>query len=50
MTNGQVELVLNEVKPIRPVPFSPPRSRQDWKHFLEKLYAGWGDQWESPSQ
>ena len=48
--NGQFELVLNEVKPERPVPFPPPRSRQDWEYFLEKLYAGWGDQWEAPSQ
>jgi len=48
--DGQFEVVWTEVKPEQPLPFPPPRSREAWEHLLQRMYVGWGDRWEAPSQ
>jgi urea transport system substrate-binding protein len=46
--DGQVDIVWNALKPIRPVPFPFSRSRKEWQSFLDALSAGWGGGWEAP--
>src|SRR5262249_41838707 len=32
--------------PLRPEPFPPGRSEEEWKKFLDGLYKTWGGRWE----
>jgi urea transport system substrate-binding protein len=47
---GQFDVVWTEIKPERPVPFPPSRTRQAWEEFLQELYTGWGGQWAAPAR
>jgi urea transport system substrate-binding protein len=45
---GQLDIISSTEQALRPVPYPPPRSRQEWDKFLEDLYKGWGGHWEAP--
>jgi urea transport system substrate-binding protein len=48
--DGQFEIAWTDVKPVRPQPFPPARTREEWETFLGQLYRGWGDQWAAPAK
>lgn len=50
LEDGRYHIVYTSPAPIRPIPYPPPRSRADWKQFLDKLYESWGDRWENPGR
>jgi len=37
-------------QPIRPVPYPPGRTREQWDTFLDDLYRKWGGQWSNPGK
>jgi urea transport system substrate-binding protein len=41
-TDGQFDLVWSSGKSVRPVPYPPSRTREEWERFLESLYRRWG--------
>ena len=45
--DGQFDIVWSSEKPIRPIPYPPSRSREEWDSFLENLYQAWGG-WANP--
>jgi urea transport system substrate-binding protein len=47
--DGQFSIVWDSGRPIRPQPFPLSRTRADWEKFLERLYAGWENNWSAPS-
>lgn len=50
--SGDVVLVpgAGTEKPVRPVPFPPTRSRDEWNQFLRQLEMNWGGKWQAPAK
>ena len=50
--SGEVALVpgAGSVEPVRPMPFPPTRSRDEWNQFLRKLEMDWGGKWQAPER
>lgn len=46
--DGQFDIVWSSEKPVRPVPYPPSRSREEWETFLTGLKDGWGGSWANP--
>jgi urea transport system substrate-binding protein len=46
-TDGQFDLVWSSGKSVRPVPYPPSRTRDQWEKLLESLYRNWGG-WANP--
>ncbi|WP_182864713.1 transporter substrate-binding protein [Rhodopirellula sp. JC639] len=46
-SDGQIQIVWSADEPIRPEPYPPSRTAEDWKAFLHDLYIGWGNEWTS---
>ncbi|WP_344527301.1 urea ABC transporter substrate-binding protein [Streptomyces albiaxialis] len=46
--DGRIEQVWSSEAVIRPAPYSPYRSKQDWDRLVSHLYHGWGERWERP--
>ena len=46
--DGQFEIVWESDNPVRPEPYPPYRSRDEWDAFLRSLYQGWGERWYNP--
>lgn len=46
--DGQFDIVWSSGKPVRPEPYPPSRSREEWDQFIQELYDGWGQSWENP--
>lgn len=46
--DGQFEIIWSSEKPIRPLPYPPFRSRNEWDDFLKQLYNGWQQNWSNP--
>ncbi len=47
-SDGQFDIVWETPKPVRPLPFPPYRSLQEWQLFLDDMQGGWGGQWANP--
>lgn len=47
---GQMDIIWDSQKPIRPVPYPPFRQRSYWDNLLDSLYTGWGNRWSSPPE
>ncbi|QEG02148.1 Aliphatic amidase expression-regulating protein [Stieleria maiorica] len=45
--DGQIRIVWSADQAVRPEPYPPSRTAEDWKAFLHDLYVGWGNEWES---
>ena len=45
-----IEVIKTGDKPIRPIPFPPPRTPTEWKNFSEQLYHKWNDNWSNPQK
>lgn len=45
---GQFEIVWSNENPIKPPPFPPLRTPQEWTGWLEQLQSGWNGGWENP--
>jgi urea transport system substrate-binding protein len=43
-----IEVIKTEDKPVRAIPFPPPRTPTEWKNFSDQLYKKWGDHWSNP--
>lgn len=43
--DGQVDIIWDSARPVRPVPYPQNRSKDDWEHFLNTLYEGWNKNW-----
>jgi urea transport system substrate-binding protein len=48
--DGQVEIVWNTTKSIRPEPFPLSRTREEWESFLQELRASWDGNWNPPTR
>ncbi|VTR94265.1 urea-binding protein : Urea/short-chain amide ABC transporter, periplasmic urea/short-chain amide-binding protein OS=Rhodopirellula sallentina SM41 GN=RSSM_05980 PE=4 SV=1: Pkinase: Peripla_BP_5 [Gemmata massiliana] len=50
--SGEVALVpgAGSETPVRPRPFPPTRSRDEWSQFLRKLEMDWGGKWQAPER
>ena len=46
--DGQFDIVWTSEHPIRPVPYPPFRSRNEWEEFLQQLYSNWDNHWAAP--
>lgn len=46
---GQFDIVWDSNYPVRPKPYPPTRSIQEWNHFLKELYRSWNNHWSSQS-
>jgi urea transport system substrate-binding protein len=46
--DGQFDLVWTSDKPVRPIPFPPSRTHDEWESFLENLKRSWGGGWANP--
>lgn len=46
-SEGQFDIVWDSQYPIRPVPYPPSRSIEEWNKFLQKFYELWGNQWSN---
>lgn len=46
--DGQFDIVWETPKPVRPLPYPPYRSVQEWQQFLDDMQRGWGGQWANP--
>lgn len=46
--DGRVEPVWSSEAVIRPAPYSPYRSKQEWDALVRYQYHGWGARWERP--
>ncbi len=46
--DGSVEAVAGSETPIRPIPFPPSRTRNEWDRYLTDLFLGWDNQWQAP--
>lgn len=48
--SGAVALVpsAGSEAPLRPVPFPPTRTRDEWNGFLRQLEMNWGGKWQAP--
>jgi urea transport system substrate-binding protein len=44
--DGQFSTVWNLNKQIRPVPFLPFKTKEEWKALLDSLYKEWGNKWQ----
>jgi urea transport system substrate-binding protein len=44
-----LESVWSSKVPIAPEPFPASRSPQQWQHYLNELYKGWGGRWQAPT-
>jgi urea transport system substrate-binding protein len=44
--DGRIHVVWSSPKPVRPLPYPPYRTREDWLGFVTDLYQGWGGVWE----
>ncbi|WP_326688160.1 MULTISPECIES: urea ABC transporter substrate-binding protein [unclassified Streptomyces] len=44
--DGRIEPVWSSEAVIRPAPYSPYRSKQEWDSLVSYLYQGWGKRWE----
>jgi urea transport system substrate-binding protein len=48
--DGQFKVIWTAAGPVKPDPYPPSRSAEDWRAFLHDLYAGWGNQWAAPEK
>ncbi|MGF1532164.1 MAG: urea ABC transporter substrate-binding protein [Bernardetiaceae bacterium] len=48
--DGQVDIVWDSGRPVRPIPYPENRPRQVWERFLDDLYRGWGFSWANPGK
>ncbi|GAA2010829.1 urea ABC transporter substrate-binding protein [Catenulispora yoronensis] len=46
--DGQLDIVWTSDHLIRPMPYSPYRTRREWHEMLTGLYEGWGQSWACP--
>ncbi|MDJ1138198.1 urea ABC transporter substrate-binding protein [Streptomyces iconiensis] len=46
--DGRIEPVWSSEAVIRPAPYSPYRSKQEWDSLVSYLYQGWGRRWARP--
>lgn len=46
--DGQFEIIWSSERPVRPLPYPPFRSRNEWDDFLKQLYNGWQQNWSNP--
>lgn len=46
--DGQFDIVWSTAKPVRPQPFPPYRTPEEWNGLLNTLYAQWQGQWSNP--
>lgn len=46
--DGRIEPVWSSEAVIRPAPYSPYRSKQEWDSLVSYLYQGWGRRWTRP--
>jgi urea transport system substrate-binding protein len=49
-SDNTIEVVHTAEAPLPPIPFPPPRSREDWKSFSDDLYRKWGGNWANPQK
>lgn len=50
LDDGQIDIVWDSHKPVRPQPFPKSRSRKSWEVFLESLYQGWDQKWANSGE
>lgn len=48
--DGQFDIVWSSPKPVRPLPYPPYRSAQQWQDFLDGLYRQWGGHWANQGE
>jgi urea transport system substrate-binding protein len=46
--DGQVDIIWASEALMRPMPYSPYRTRREWHDLLDRLYRGWGESWACP--
>lgn len=46
--DGQFDIVWASDKPVRPIPFPPFRSRDEWERMQRKWFETWGGKWVNP--
>lgn len=46
--DGQFDIVWSSDKPVRPIPFPPFRSRDEWERMQRQWFESWGGQWVNP--
>jgi urea transport system substrate-binding protein len=46
--DGQFDIVWDSGTTVRPVPFPPFRSREEWLQLLDQLHTGWAGGWANP--
>nr|WP_241266249.1 transporter substrate-binding protein [Streptomyces boncukensis] len=46
--DGKIEQVWSSEAVIRPSPYSPYRSKEEWDRLVSHLYQGWGKRWTRP--
>ncbi len=48
--DGLADLVTTSTDPIRPIPYLPPRTREEWESFLRGLQLEWNGKWQAPEK
>jgi urea transport system substrate-binding protein len=48
--DGQLEIVYQSPRPLRPEPFPASRTRAEWEKYLEELHTAWGGNWHNPGK
>ncbi|MEM6299368.1 MAG: transporter substrate-binding protein, partial [Bacteroidota bacterium] len=43
--DGQVDIVWDSERPIKPIPYPTTRSKEEWDNFLQDMYEGWNGNW-----
>ncbi len=46
--DGSVESVDESIRPLRPEPFPPTRTRDQWDRYLSNLFLDWDGKWQAP--
>lgn len=46
--DGQFDIVWSSDKPVRPIPFPPFRSHEEWERMQHEWFDAWGGQWVNP--
>lgn len=49
-SQAQFDVVWTSDHPIRPKPYPPTRTEQEWDQFLQSLYKSWNQHWSNQSQ
>jgi urea transport system substrate-binding protein len=46
--DGQFQVIWTAPAPVKPEPYPPSRTAEEWRAFLHDLYTGWGNRWAAP--